>query len=94
MFYRNGTITRNNQLANSITMKKLLCICLSVAVMGMLSAQETKWLNLQGEVRVDYQREYLDGDAVKSNSGFKGKYVNFQLSGEISDAFSIRTGSG
>lgn len=69
-------------------MKKLFSMCVAVAMTGMVSAQESNWLNLQGEVRVDYQREYLDGDAVKSNSGFKGKYVNLQLSGDITDAFS------
>ncbi|EJW95620.1 hypothetical protein, secreted [gut metagenome] len=69
-------------------MKKIVCTCLFVSLMGLVSAQETKWLNLQGEVRVDYQREYLNGDAVKSNSGFKGKYVNIQLNGSITDAFS------
>ncbi len=69
-------------------MKKFLCTCLAVAAMGTASAQDSKWLNLQGEVRVDYQREYLDGDAIKSNSGFKGKYVNFMLSGQITDKFS------
>lgn len=69
-------------------MKKFLCTCLTVASLATVSAQETKWLNLQGEVRVDYQREYLDGDAVKSNSGFKGKFLNIMLSGQITDKFS------
>lgn len=69
-------------------MKHFLCTCLAVAALGTASAQNPQWLNLQGEVRVDYQREYLDGDAVKSNSGFKGKFVNILMSGKISDAFS------
>lgn len=61
---------------------------LAVASLSNMNAQENKWLDLQGEVRVDYQREYLDGDAVKSNSGFKGKFINIHMNGNISDAFS------
>lgn len=66
-----------------------------MAVLGGMSAlaciaqeQGQKLLNLQAEARVDYQREYLDGDAVKANSGFKGRYVNLIASGDIGDDFS------
>lgn len=45
-------------------------------------------VNLQGEVRVDYQGDYVNGDYIKSNSGFKGKYVNVILFGNISKSFS------
>ena len=38
-----------------------------------VNAQDSKVVNLQLETRMDYQREYLDGDAVLPNSGFKGK---------------------
>lgn len=53
-----------------------------------VSAQEQKWLNLQAEVRVDYQKEYVDGEAVKANSGFKGKFLNLLMSGELGNHFS------
>lgn len=69
-------------------MKKTIGLLLAVASLSNANAQENKWLDLQGEVRVDYQREYLDGDAVKSNSGFKGKFINIIMNGNISDSFS------
>ncbi|MBO5885818.1 MAG: hypothetical protein J6Q43_03555 [Bacteroidaceae bacterium] len=37
---------------------------------------------------MDYQREYLDGDAVKANSGFRGKYLNVMLFGTINEHWS------
>ena len=52
-------------------MKKIICtLCLVMSVL-CVKAQESKVVNLQLETRIDYQREYLDGDAVKPNSGFK-----------------------
>ncbi|MBQ6872092.1 MAG: porin [Bacteroidales bacterium] len=45
-------------------------------------------VNLQGEVRLDWQGDYVDGNYIKSNSGFKGKYINVILFGNISDSFS------
>lgn len=46
-------------------------------------SQENKVINLQLETRIDYQHEFLDGNTVKSNSGFRGKYLNVMLSGDI-----------
>ena len=69
-------------------MKKIICtLCLVMSVL-CAKAQENKVVNLQLETRMDYQREYLDGDAVKSNSGFKGKYLNVILNGNINDHWS------
>ena len=69
-------------------MKKIICsLCLLISTLCVM-AQESKVVNLQFETRMDYQREYLDGDAVKSNSGFKGKYLNVILNGTINDHWS------
>ena len=69
-------------------MKKIICtLCLVMSVL-CVKAQESKVVNLQLETRMDYQREYLDGDAVKPNSGFKGKYLNVILNGNINDHWS------
>ena len=69
-------------------MKKIICtLCLVISTLCVM-AQESKVVNLQFETRMDYQREYLDGDAVKSNSGFKGKYLNVILNGTINDHWS------
>lgn len=69
-------------------MKKNLLFLLLLLTAMTAGAQEQKWLNLQAEVRVDYQKEYIDGDAVKENSGFKGKYFNLMMSGELGKYFS------
>lgn len=69
-------------------MKKIICTLLMAVGASCVCAQESKLVNLQAEVRFDYQREYLDGDALKANSGFKGKYMNIILNGEINKHFS------
>ena len=62
-----------------------LCVALfSLSVMG----QEKQSVNLQLETRFDYQREYLDGEAINPNSGFKGKYLNVMLNGTIDEHWS------
>ncbi len=45
-------------------------------------------VNLRMSTRLDYQQEYVDGDKVNDNSGFKGKYLNVLLDGTIADGFS------
>lgn len=70
-------------------MKKILVAWLLGAMCtNFMHAQEHKLLEVKAEVRMDYQREYVDGDAIKPNSGFKGKYLNFSLNGSINDHFS------
>lgn len=70
-------------------MKKIFGVFL-FALMGgdALLAQEPEILKLRGEVRGDYQREYLSGEAVKSQSGFRGSYLNLRLDGSLSRTFS------
>ncbi len=43
---------------------------------------------LRVETRLDYQRDWLDGTTVGSNTGFLGKYINVRLDGNITDNLS------
>lgn len=54
-----------------------------------MQAQNQEKLNLFFETRLDYQREYLDGQSVKENNGFKGKYFNIMMNGSITDKLSF-----
>ncbi len=65
----------------------LLTILLAFAASG-LSAQENEVLKLGLKTRLDYQQEYLQGNKVNDNSGFKGKYLNLQVDGNIGGGFS------
>lgn len=40
-------------------------------------------INLRAEARLDYQRDWLDGNTVDNNSGFEGKYINLRVDGNI-----------
>lgn len=42
-------------------------------------------VNLQAEVRLDYQRDWQDGNIIKDNTGFEGKYINFRVDGTITE---------
>ena len=54
-------------------MKKILLTLLWGTCFFVVQAQE-ELLKLQAETRIDYQREYVDGRSIHSNSGFKGHY--------------------
>ena len=68
-------------------MKKILLTLLWGTCFFVVQAQE-ELLKLQAETRIDYQREYVDGRFIHSNSGFKGKYLNVIISGTIAKQFS------
>ena len=40
-------------------------------------------LNIHADARIDFQQVWNDGHTVSSNSGFEGKYLNFQIDGSI-----------
>lgn len=53
-----------------------------------LQAQENDLLTLRIEARLDYMQEYISGNKINDNSGFKGKYLNIRMDGNITDSFS------
>lgn len=50
-----------------------------------LHAQKEELFRLETEIRVDYMQEYLGGGKVDAASGFKGKYLNFRIDGQITE---------
>ena len=55
---------------------------------AFMQAQDNGLVNLRIEARLDYMQEYLQGNPVNDNSGFKGRYLNIRMDGQISDHFS------
>lgn len=68
-------------------MKTLISAVLLGACVLTAEGQD-ELVRLKMQTRIDYQREYVDGNAVHDNSGFKGKYFMLLLDGKISDHFS------
>ena len=68
-------------------MRTLICVLMLGTCSVGVQAQE-KLLKLSALTRVDYQREYVGGDAVHENSGFKGQYFMLCLDGTITKDFS------
>lgn len=74
-----------------------LCIAGAIAATALTAAAaetESKTAvkesiaTLRLEARLDYQRDWLDGNSVNSNSGFEGKFLNIRLDGNITDNLS------
>lgn len=70
-------------------MRNTLCALLALLCCQFTFAQQDETLlNLGVETRADYQREYIDGDAIKDNCGFKGQYLNIRMDGQFNDKLS------
>lgn len=69
-------------------MKKTISLTALLLASATLHAQDTdhpSWLHTaQVEARIDWQRDYIDGEKTEGNSGFKGKYINLILKGNLS----------
>lgn len=70
-----------------VTLMLLVAGFVSVAA-NKIYAQDENIVNLQAEVRVDYQYEGINGDKIVDNTGFKGKYLNVILNGSLSKTIS------
>ena len=64
-------------------MKTKLWLSLLLAIPMSIGAQDGDKLHLLLEARGDYQRVYEDKEAIKDDCGFKGKYLNVILTGDI-----------
>ena len=51
-------------------------------------AQDSELLTLRLEARFDYMQEYVDDLKVNDNSGFKGRYLNIRMDGNLMDGLS------
>lgn len=67
----------------SMIRKRLFSLLL---IFGAFSAQAQEWINIGLSVRADYQYDWNHDDAV--DTGFRGKYLNLDVSGMIDDNFS------
>ncbi len=67
--------------------KAILTAFLALAATGM-KAQENEILSLGLEARLDYMQEYQQGDKINDASGFKGRYLNLRMDGNLGAGFS------
>lgn len=51
-------------------------------------AQNSELLRLRIEARLDYTQEYIKDVKVNDNSGFKGKYLNIRMDGNLAEGLS------
>ena len=69
-------------------MKKLFITAIFTLFAINLLAQGSEVTNLRLEVRTDYQKEFIDGNKIDANSGFRGKHINLRLDGNITEGLS------
>lgn len=65
---------------------QLLTLLCALAVLPVAAQEEL--INLELQARADFIDERIDGGKIADHSGFKGRYLNIQLSGTIDDHFS------
>ncbi len=63
--------------------KTLLTALLASSLLSVYANDDSSLINVRGEARFDYQRDWLDGTTVKDNTGFKGRYLNLRIDGNI-----------
>ena len=51
-------------------------------------AQDSGLLTLRVEARLDYMQEYVDDLKINDNSGFKGRYLNIRMDGNLAGGLS------
>lgn len=66
-------------------MKHLLSAALIFLISLPLAAQESSLARLDVEARIDYMQEHISDTKINDASGFKGKYLNIRLDGNITD---------
>ncbi len=69
-------------------MKRTSLLGLLMLCCATIYAQKNSLVNLRMEARADYQSEYLRSKEVNDNSGFKGKFLNIRMDGNITENFS------
>lgn len=69
-------------------MKKHFLSVLLALMTFSVYAQNNELLTLRIEARLDYMQEYVEGNKINNNSGFKGKYLNIRMDGNLTDNFS------
>ncbi|MBE6207101.1 MAG: porin [Rikenellaceae bacterium] len=65
---------------------KHLCTIILLLFATAASAQE-ELLKLGLEARVDYTRQSIDGDEIHDASGFKGRFINLVVNGNLGHGF-------
>lgn len=65
---------------------KLLFLLLSISSIAAY-AQNEKTFRLDLETRIDYTQEHIGDNKINGNSGYKGKYLNIRIDGQIAEGF-------
>lgn len=65
-----------------------MILALMMLIPAFMQAQENGLVNLRIEARLDYMQEMRQGETVNDNSGFKGRYLNIRMDGQLSEHFS------
>ena len=69
-------------------MRRFFVLVLFAILGTAVSAQESELLTLRVEARLDYMNESIHGNKVDAASGFKGRYLNLRMDGNITDGLS------
>ena len=66
-------------------MKHIFITALAAMISLAAAAQEASLLKLDVEARVDYMQDYQAGAKINDASGFKGRYLNIRMDGNLAE---------
>ena len=73
----------------TISLRALFVLCMALMTFGYAQAQEQNEIFRLGvEARFDWLNQSVDGNKVDAGSGFKVRYFNLRMDGQISPKFS------
>ncbi len=73
----------------TISLRALFVLCMALMTFGYAQAQEQNEIFRLGvEARFDWLNQSVDGNKIDANSGFKVRYFNLRMDGQISSKFS------
>lgn len=77
-----------NQYGVEWLSRRLAAMALALFILPAPARSQDPVVNVSLEARADWQHDRIDGENINDNSGFKGRYLNLKVSGQINDQWS------
>ncbi|MDE6093658.1 MAG: EamA family transporter, partial [Muribaculaceae bacterium] len=74
-----------NQYGAEWLSRRLAAMALAFFILPSPAHSQDPVVNVSLEARADWQHDRIDGENINDNSGFKGRYLNLKISGQIND---------
>ena len=77
-----------NQYGAQRLYKRFAAMAIAFLILPSFAKAQDPVVDISLEARADWQHDRIDGETNKHNTGFKGRYLNLKISGQINDQWS------